>query len=200
MSSVGERETLDFQAETTQILDLMIHSLYSTKDIFLRELISNASDAIDRLRFAALSDDRLYEGDTAYQIHVAYDATARTITISDNGIGMTRDEVVDHIGTIARSGTKSFLQSLTGDQQRDAHLIGQFGVGFYSAFVVADHVTLTTRHAGLPPESGTLWESDGKGSYTIASQTQPTRGTTITLHLREGEDDLLSGTRLRAII
>ncbi len=200
MSSREVAETLDFQAEITQLLDLMIHSLYSTKDIFLRELISNASDAIDRLRFAALSDERLYEGDTAYQIQVSYDPAARTITIVDNGIGMTRDEVVEHIGTIARSGTKAFLQSLTGDQQRDAHLIGQFGVGFYSAFVVADRVTLTTRHAGLPTATGTRWESEGKGSYTITTADVPVRGTQITLHLRDGEDDLLDGARLRTII
>ena len=200
MSSVGERETLGFQAEITQLLDIMIHSLYSNKEIFLRELISNASDAIDRLRFAALSDDRLYEEDTDYQIRVSVDAHARTITISDNGIGMSRDEVIEHIGTIARSGTKEFLQALTGDQQKDAHLIGQFGVGFYSAFVVADSVTLITRHAGLAPGEGARWESDGRGSYTIEPFEKLARGTTITLHLRDGEDDLLSGYRLREII
>ncbi len=194
------KETLGFQAEVTQLLDLMIHSLYSNKEIFLRELISNASDAIDRLRFAALSDESLNEGDTDLKIHVAYDKDARTITVSDNGIGMSRDEVVEHIGTIAKSGTREFLRSLTGDQQKDANLIGQFGVGFYSSFVVADKVALTTRRAGLDPRQGVRWESDGQGEYTIETVEKPTRGTEVVLHLREGEDDLLSGYRLRSII
>ena len=161
------KETLGFQAEVKQLLDLMIHSLYSNKEIFLRELISNASDAIDRLRFAALSDDTLYENDTDYKIRVSYDQDARTITVADNGIGMTRAEVVEHIGTIAKSGTREFFQSLTGDQQKDATLIGQFGVGFYSSFVVADRITLTTRHAGLSPEEGVTWESDGGESIRL---------------------------------
>jgi molecular chaperone HtpG len=146
------KETLGFQAEVTHLLDLMIHSLYSNKEIFLRELISNASDAIDRLRFTILSDASLAEDNPMLEIHIAYDAPARTITITDTGIGMSREEVIDHIGTIASSGTRRFLQSLTGDQQKDAHLIGQFGVGFYSAFVVAEKVTMTTRRAGLSPE------------------------------------------------
>ena len=194
------KETLGFQAEVKQLLDLMIHSLYSNKEIFLRELISNASDAIDRLRFAALSDDTLYENDTDYKIRVSYDKDARTITVADNGIGMARAEVVEHIGTIAKSGTREFFQSLTGDQQKDDTLIGQFGVGFYSSFVVADRVTLTTRHAGLSPEEGVTWESDGGGEYTLETVEKPGRGTEVTLHLREGEDEFLNGARLRAII
>ena len=196
----AQPETLGFQTEITQLLDLMIHSLYSNKDIFLRELISNASDAIDRLRFAALSDDALAEHDTDYAIHVSYDKEARTITIADNGIGMSRAEVVEHIGTIAKSGTREFFQALTGDQQKDARLIGQFGVGFYSAFVVADHVTLSTRHAGLAATEGARWESDGRGTYTLETIEKASRGTEVVLHLRDGEDDFLSGTRLRDII
>ncbi len=200
IADVSQVETLGFQAEVKQLLDLMIHSLYSNKEIFLRELISNASDAIDRLRFAALSDDTLYENDTDYKIRVSYDKDARTITVADNGIGMTRAEVVEHIGTIAKSGTREFFQSLTGDQQKDATLIGQFGVGFYSSFVVADRVTLTTRHAGLSPEEGVTWESDGGGEYTLETVEKPGRGTEVTIHLREGEDEFLNGARLRAII
>jgi molecular chaperone HtpG len=194
------KETLGFQAEVTQLLDLMIHSLYSNKEIFLRELISNASDALDRLRFAALSDEILNENDTDLKIHVAYDKDARTITVSDNGIGMSREEVIEHIGTIAKSGTREFLKSLTGDQQKDANLIGQFGVGFYSSFIVADRVTLTTRHAGLDPQQGVRWESNGQGEYTIETVEKTTRGTEVVLHLREGEDELLNGHRLRTII
>ncbi len=194
------KETLGFQAEVRQLLDLMIHSLYSNKEIFLRELISNASDAVDRLRFAALSDEKLYENDTDFKIRVSYDKEARTITVIDNGIGMTRAEVVENIGTIAKSGTQEFFQSLTGDQQKDASLIGQFGVGFYSAFVVAEKVTLTTRQAGLSQADGVRWESDGQGSYSIETVDRPARGTEVVLHLREGEDDLLSGYRLRSII
>src|SRR5450759_2280322 len=194
------KETLGFQAEVKQLLDLMIHSLYSNKEIFLRELISNASDAIDRLRFATLSDEKLHENDIDPKIYIAYDKDARTITVSDNGIGMNREEVVEHIGTIAKSGTREFFQSLTGDQQKDASLIGQFGVGFYSSFVVADRVTLTTRRAGFGPAEGVAWESDGQGEYTLETIEKPGRGTEVTLHLREDEDDLLSGGRLRAII
>jgi molecular chaperone HtpG len=194
------KETLGFQAEVKQLLDLMIHSLYSNKEIFLRELISNASDAIDKLRFAALSDDTLYENDAEFKIWVSYDKEARTITVADNGIGMTRAEVIEQIGTIAKSGTREFFQSLTGDQQKDASLIGQFGVGFYSSFVVADRVTLTTRRAGFGPAEGVAWESDGQGEYTLETIEKPGRGTEVTLHLREDEDDLLSGGRLRAII
>ncbi len=194
------KETLGFQAEVTQLLDLMIHSLYSNKEIFLRELISNASDAIDRLRFAALSDETLNENDSDLKIHVAYDKDARTITVSDNGIGMSREEVVEHIGTIAKSGTREFLKSLTGDQQKDANLIGQFGVGFYSSFVVADRVTLTTRRAGLDPQQGVRWESNGQGEYTVETVEKAARGTEVVLHLRESEDELLNGQRLRLII
>src|SRR2546429_5230118 len=156
------KETLGFQAEVTQLLDLMIHSLYSNKEIFLRELISNASDALDRLRFASLSDETLNENDTHLKIHIAYDKDARTITVSDNGIGMSRDEVIEQIGTIAKSGTREFFSALSGDQQKDASLIGQFGVGFYSCFVVADRVALTTRRAGSPTSEGVRWESDGQ--------------------------------------
>jgi molecular chaperone HtpG len=194
------KETLGFQAEVTQLLDLMIHSLYSNKEIFLRELISNASDALDRLRFDALSDETLNENDTDLKIHVAYDKDARTITVSDNGIGMSREEVIEQIGTIAKSGTREFLRSLTGDQQKDANLIGQFGVGFYSSFIVAESVTLTTRHAGLDSQLGVLWESNGQGEYTIETIEKPSRGTEVVLHLREGEDELLNGHRLRTII
>ena len=194
------KETLGFQTEVTQLLDLMIHSLYSNKEIFLRELISNASDALDRLRFASLSDGTLNENDTDLKIHIAYDKDARTIIVSDNGIGMSREEVIEHIGTIAKSGTQEFLRSLTGDQQKDANLIGQFGVGFYSSFIVADKVTITTRHAGLDSQHGVLWESDGQGEYTIETIEKPSRGTEVVLHLREGEDELLNGHRLRTII
>jgi molecular chaperone HtpG len=200
MSVETQKETLGFQAEVTQLLNLMIHSLYSNKEIFLRELISNASDAIDRLRFAMLSDESLHEDDAELTIHVSYDKAARTITVSDNGIGMTRDEVVEQIGTIAKSGTREFFQSLTGDQQKDANLIGQFGVGFYSSFVVADKVTLTTRRAGHAASEGVRWESTGEGEYTLETIEKATRGTEVTLHLREGEDELLSGYRLRSII
>src|SRR5216684_2878586 len=194
------KETLGFQAEVTQLLDLVINSLYSNKEIFLRELISNASDAIDRLRLELLSSGEGPEDDEPPRIRVSYDKDAGTITIADNGIGMSRAEVIEHIGTIAKSGTREFLQSLTGDQQKDANLIGQFGVGFYSSFVVADRVTLITRYAGLDPQQGVRWESNGQGEYTIETIDKPTRGTDVVLHLREGEDDLLSGYTLRSII
>ena len=200
MTTETQKETLGFQAEVKQLLDLMIHSMYSNKEIFLRELISNASDAIDHLRFDALSDASLYEKDTDFKIHVSYDKEARTITVADNGIGMTRAEVVDNIGTIAKSGTREFFQSLTGDQQKDANLIGQFGVGFYSSFVIADRVTVTTRRAGHPIEDGVRWESDGQGEYTLETIERAARGTEVVLHLREDEDDLLNGYRLRTII
>ncbi len=200
MTTDTHKETLGFQAEVQQLLNLLAHSLYSNKEIFLRELISNASDAIDRLRFDALSNPQLYENDNDFKIRVSYDKDARTITVSDNGIGMNRDEVVENIGTIARSGTRQFFQSLTGDQQKDANLIGQFGVGFYSAFVVADHVTLITRRAGLSAGQGVRWESSGQGEYTLETVDKPTRGTDVILHLREDEDELLSGYRLRSII
>ncbi|SEN48660.1 molecular chaperone HtpG [Nitrosomonas marina] len=194
------KEHLNFQAEAKQLLKLMIHSLYSNKEIFLRELISNASDATDKLRFEGLTDAALYESDSDLRIQVSYDVDARTITVTDNGIGMSRQEVIDHIGTIAKSGTREFFESLTGDQAKDAHLIGQFGVGFYSAFIVADKVTIKTRRAGLTSEHGVCWESSGEGDYSLETIHKETRGTEIILHLREGEDDLLNGMRLRNII
>ncbi len=200
MEETRTKETLGFQAEVKQLLSLMIHSLYSNKEITLRELVSNASDACDKLRFEALTDKALYESDTELRIRIDYDPKERTITVSDNGIGMSRQEVIEHIGTIAKSGTREFFQRLTGDEARDAHLIGQFGVGFYSSFIVADRVTLTTRRAGLTAEHGVRWESDGSGEYTIETVEKAARGTEVTLHLREGEDDLLSGHRLRSII
>ncbi len=198
--STDTRETLGFQAEVKQLLDLMIHSLYSNKEICLRELVSNASDAADKLRFEALSDPALYENDSDLKIRVAYDKDARTITVSDNGIGMSRDEVISNIGTIAKSGTREFFQALTGDQAKDANLIGQFGVGFYSAFILADKVTLVTRRAGLGAEHGVRWESAGAGDYTIETLPKPGHGTEVTLHLREGEDEFLSGWKLREIL
>ena len=194
------KETHGFQAEVKQLLQLMIHSLYSNKEIFLRELISNASDAADKLRFEALTDKNLFENDAELKIQVAFDPKARTVSISDNGIGMSRDEVIANIGTIAKSGTREFLNNLTGDQAKDANLIGQFGVGFYSAFVVADKVTVITRRAAQPAASGVRWESDGGGEYTLEAFDKESRGTEVTLHLREGEDDLASGNRLRTII
>jgi molecular chaperone HtpG len=197
---VDTQESFEFQAEVVQILDLMIHSLYSNKEIFLRELISNASDAIDRLRLELLAQSELPDADGPLLIRVSYDQQARTITVADNGIGMSRQEVIDHIGTIAKSGTREFLAALTGDQRKDAALIGQFGVGFYSAFIVADRVTLTTRRSGLAAAEGVRWESDGRGAYTLEPVEVADRGTTVVLHLREGEDDLLSGYRLRGII
>ncbi|MBX9895440.1 MAG: molecular chaperone HtpG [Nitrosomonas sp.] len=194
------KEQLNFQAEAKQLLKLMIHSLYSNKEIFLRELISNASDAADKLRFEGLTDPALYESDSDLKIRVSYDSSERTITISDNGIGMSRQEVIDHIGTIAKSGTREFFNSLTGDQVKDAHLIGQFGVGFYSAFIIADKVTLITRRAGLTSEHGVRWESSGEGDYTLETIEKPGRGTDITLHLRKDEDEFLNGMRIRNII
>ena len=200
MTVEAHKETLGFQTEVKQLLHLMIHSLYSNKEIFLRELISNASDAVDKLRFEGLSDDALFEGDTEFDIHVGYDKDARTITISDNGIGMTRQEVIEHIGTIAKSGTSQFFESLTGDQAKDANLIGQFGVGFYSAFIIADKVTLTTRRAGLGAEHGVRWESAGEGDYSLETLDKAARGTEVVLHLRDDENEFLDGMRLRNII
>ncbi|MUN35318.1 molecular chaperone HtpG [Actinomadura litoris] len=201
MTAQTTEETFTFQAEVAQLLDLMAHSLYSNKEIFLRELISNASDAIDRLRFERFSHPELAEdGDDDPRIRVGYDRDAGTITISDNGIGMSRDEVIGNIGTIARSGTAEFLRNLSGDQRGDSALIGQFGVGFYSAFVVAERVVLTTRRAGAAAADGVRWSSDGRGEYTLESVERPERGTTIVLHLRDGEDELLNGHRLRTIV
>ena len=197
------KETLGFQAEVKQLLELMIHSLYSNKEIFLRELISNASDAADKLRFEALADNALYESDTELRIRVSVDKDARTITVSDNGIGMSRDEVVRNIGTIARSGTREFFKSLTGDEAKDANLIGQFGVGFYSSFIVADRVTLLTRRAGAAVSDAVRWECDmaqGSGEYTIEPAQKAGRGTDVILHLREGEDELLQAERIRGLV
>src|SRR5215831_1438482 len=183
MTTQAERESHQFQAEVVQLLDLMINSLYSNKEIFLRELISNASDAIDRLRLELLAQGENPEDDGPLQIRVSWDKDAATITVADNGIGMSRAEVIEHIGTIAKSGTREFFQALTGDQKKDATLIGQFGVGFYSSFIVADRVELTTRRAGLPAEDGVRWESDGRGEYTLERATLPRRGTEVVLHL-----------------
>jgi molecular chaperone HtpG len=200
MTVDAQKETLEFQTEVKQLLQLMIHSLYSNKEIFLRELISNASDACDKLRFEALANDKLYDGDTSLTIRVDFDKAARTVTVTDTGIGMTRDDVVDNIGTIAKSGTRQFFESLTGDEARDSQLIGQFGVGFYSSFIVADKVTLTTRRAGLGPEHGVRWISAGDGEFTLETVEKAQRGTEVVLHLREGEDEFLEPYRLRSII
>ena len=200
MTVQAEHEVFSFQAEAVQILDLMVHSLYSNKEIFLRELISNASDALDRLRLELLSRSELPEAEGPLEIRVSYDKDAGTISIADNGIGMSREEVISNIGTIAKSGTQEFLRSLTGDERQDAALIGQFGVGFYSSFIVAERVVLTTRRAGLEPGEAVRWESDGKGEYTLETTERPDRGTTIMLQVRDGEDDLLNGYRLRSII
>ncbi|MBT9590456.1 MAG: molecular chaperone HtpG, partial [Thiobacillus sp.] len=198
--TASTKETLGFQTEVKQLLQLMIHSLYSNKDIFLRELISNASDAADKLRFEGLSDGALYENDPDLKIRIAFDREARTLTITDNGIGMSRQEVIEHIGTIAKSGTREFFSQLSGDQKKDAALIGQFGVGFYSAFIVADRITLTTRRAGLTSEHGVRWESEGAGDYTLETVDKPARGTEIVLHLREGEDEFLSDYKIKSVI
>ena len=200
MSGESQRETRRYEAEVGQLLDLMVRSLYSNKEIFLRELISNASDAADRLRFAALSDESLAEGDGELRISIRFDREERALTVVDNGIGMSRDEVVENIGTIARSGTRRFMASLTGDEAKDAQLIGQFGVGFYSIFIVAERVVLTTRRAGAPVGEGVRWESDGRGEFTVETVEVPARGTEVTLHLREEEEDLLDGYRLREIV
>ncbi|WP_194721060.1 molecular chaperone HtpG [Noviherbaspirillum malthae] len=198
--AVAEKQTLGFQAEVKQLLQLMIHSLYSNKEIFLRELISNASDASDKLRFEAINNNALFEDDPELKIKVTFDKAARTITISDNGIGMSRDEAIEHLGTIAKSGTKEFFSRLSGDQQKDAALIGQFGVGFYSAFIVADKITVDSRRAGLPADQGVRWESTGEGDFSVEQIDKPGRGTDITLHLREGEDEFLSIWKIKSVI
>ena len=203
MTETQARETRGFQAEVRQLLNLMIHSLYSNKEIFLRELISNGADAADKLRFEALADNALYESDPDLKIGISLDKAARTLTVSDNGVGMSRDEVVQNIGTIAKSGTREFFESLTGDQAKDARLIGQFGVGFYSAFIVADRVTLVTRRAGAAAGEALRWECDmtkGAGEYTIEAAEKAGRGTDVILHLREGEDELLEELRLKSIV
>ncbi len=200
VETATHKETLGFQAEVKQLLNLVINSLYSDKEIFLRELISNGADACDKLRFEALSDEALYEGESELRIRLDFDKDAKTITIEDSGIGMNREEVVENLGTIARSGTKAFFEKLSGDQKKDANLIGQFGVGFYSAFIVADKVTVETRRAGLAAEHGVRWESEAAGDYTLETIERAARGTTITLHLREGEDDLLESWKLKGIL
>ena len=200
MSTNAQKETLGFQTEVKQLLDLMIHSLYSNKEIFMRELISNASDALDKLRFEALADNALYENDSELKIQVTFDKTARTVTISDNGVGMSRLEIVDHLGTIAKSGTRAFLNNLSGDQAKDTNLIGQFGVGFYSSFIIADSVVVVTRRAGLGAEHGVRWQSKGEGDFTVETVDKATRGTEVVLHLRPDEDEFLDGFRLRSII
>ena len=199
-TAAPNKETLGFQAEVRQLLHLMIHSLYSNPEIFLRELISNGSDAADKLRYEALDRPELLRERHGPRHPRGVRQGARTITVSDNGIGMSHDEVITHIGTIAKSGTREFFASLSGDQAKDAKMIGQFGVGFYSSFIVADRVTLTTRRAGLPASDGIRWESAGEGDYTIERCTRPQRGTEIVLHLRDGHDDLLSRWRLAAIV
>ena len=200
MKETGGKETRGFQAEVKQLLQLMIHSLYSNKEIFLRELVSNASDACDRLRFEAIGKPELLSGSADFAIRIEVDSAARRITISDNGIGMSRDEAMAHLGTIAKSGTREFFAALTGDQKKDAQLIGQFGVGFYSSFIVAERVTVVTRRAGLAEDAATRWESDGSGEYTIETATRETRGTDVTLYLKAGEEEFAAAGRLRTIL
>src|SRR5438874_4351086 len=191
-ATTAARETLGFQAEVKQLLQLMIHSLYSNREIFLRELISNASDACDRLRFESLNNSALIADDSELSIRVDYDVAARTLSVIDNGIGMSRDEVIASLGTIAKSGTREFFAQLSGDQQKDAQLIGQFGVGFYSSFIVADKVTVVSRRAGLAEDQAVSWESDGGGEFSVEAARRARRGTDVTLHLKQGEDELLS--------
>ena len=199
MSADTKKETMGFQAEIQQLLDLMIHSLYGNREIFLRELISNASDAADKLRFEALGDQSLFEDEPELKIHVEYNKDQKTISVYDNGIGMSREEVISHLGTIAKSGTREFFKSLTGDQARDSRLIGQFGVGFYSAFIVADRVEVVSRRAGLPRGEGVRWISEGKNEYTVETVDRPKRGTRVTLHMRDEAAEFLDGYRLRSI-
>ena len=196
----GESQTLGFQTEVKQLLQLMIHSLYSNKEIFLRELVSNASDAADKLRFEALSNSELFEGDGDLKIYLDVDKEQRTVTLTDNGIGMSRDEVVNNLGTIAKSGTADFIKQLSGDQAKDSNLIGQFGVGFYSAFIVAEEVEVRTRRAGLPADEGVSWSSKGEGEYTVATINKANRGTEIILRLKEDQDEFLESYRLRSIV
>ena len=200
MSVEASKETLEFQTEARQILQLMTHSLYSNKEIFLRELVSNASDACDKLRFEALADDSLYDGNSELSIVVEYDDEAKTISISDNGVGMSRQEVIDNVGTIASSGTRKFLDAMTGDEAKDSQMIGQFGVGFYSSFIVADKVTLETRRAGASADEAIRWESDGEGSFSLENIEKAERGTTVTLHLKDGEAEFANQYRLKNII
>jgi len=200
MSVETQKETMGFQTEAKQLLHLMIHSLYSNKEIFLRELVSNASDAADKLRFLAVSNGDLYEGDGDLKIRVDFDAEAKTITIADNGIGMNREEVIEHLGTIAKSGTASFMENLSGDDKKDSQLIGQFGVGFYSAFIVADKVEVLTRKAGDGSDLGVHWECDGEAEFSVAATERETRGTTIILHLKDDAADFADAHRLRSVI
>lgn len=195
-----KQQTMGFQTEVKQMLHLVIHSLYSNKEIFLRELISNASDALDKLRFLALSDASLFEEDSDLKITIQYNEKLKTLTISDNGIGMSWDEAVQNLGTIAKSGTKEFMSQLTGENAKDSQLIGQFGVGFYSAFIVANQVTVKSRKVGLKPEDGIIWASNGEGEFTIGHEKKMSRGTEITLHLKTEHEDYLSDWRLRGII
>ena len=200
MNDAPARETLGFQTEVKQLLHLMIHSLYGNKEIFLRELVSNASDACDKLRFEALNDNSLYEDQPELEIRIGFDAEAKTLTITDTGIGLSQQEAVENLGTIAKSGTREFMQKLSGDQKQDAQLIGQFGVGFYSAFIVADKVTVESRRAGLKPEEGVRWVSAGTGDFEVETITHAERGSSVTLHLRDDAAEFLSAWRLRAIV
>src|SRR5574343_1526959 len=194
------KKTHSFQAEVAQLLHLVTHSLYSNQEIFLRELVSNASDACDKLRFEGLNNAALYEDAPNLEVRITFDKAAKTLTITDNGIGMSAQEAIDHLGTIAKSGTKDFMGKLTGDQKQDAQLIGQFGVGFYSGYIVADRITVESRRAGLKPEEGVRWSSEGTGDFEVETLTKPARGTDIILHLREGEDEYLAAWKLRSII
>ena len=200
MTTATNKETLGFQTEAKQLLQLMIHSLYSNKEIFLRELISNASDAADKLRFEALADGTLYENDPELKITITFDQEAKTLSISDNGIGMSKDDVISHLGTIAKSGTAEFLGRLSGDEKKDSQLIGQFGVGFYSAFIVADRVEVLTRRAGLEPSEGIHWESEGEADFSVESIEKADRGTTVILHLREDSADFADNWRIRSVV
>ena len=195
-----KQQTMGFQTEVKQMLHLVVHSLYSNKEIFLRELISNASDALDKLRFLALANGALYENNPDLSINIHFNKENKTITITDNGIGMSQDEAIDNLGTIAKSGTKEFLSHLTGEQSKDSQLIGQFGVGFYSAFIVADKITVKSRRAGLEAQDGIIWESKGEGEFTIGKKSKKERGTEITLHIKDDADEFLSDWRLRSII
>src|SRR5829696_804407 len=196
---MSQKQTLSFQAEVAQLLQLVTHSLYSNKEIFLREMISNASDACDKLRFEALNNAALYEDQPNLEVRIAFDADAKTLTITDNGIGLSKEEAVANLGTIAKSGTREFMAALEGDKKKDAQLIGQFGVGFYSGFIVADRLTVESRRAGLKPEEGVRWSSEGVGDFEVETITREKRGTSVTLHLREGEEEFLSGWKLKSI-